>query len=330
MKNIIFILAIATLAAASPVPSDEVDNNRTFHQEKIEFDIKELDLELFPNGTVKLGSMDDLLQLYYFKKGKDDYAGKRTDEHFEKEDPQDDEDEEENGRSKRTIFDDDERLPIPNSHLDSALPYCALAVDESTGCTAIFIGPNQALTAGRCVYDRSNRRFRSRSLMRVYRGRNCYRRGTYMGSVTNLYAVNGYALSGQQEYDYGLIITSRRSPCWASLGYLEPWTNAGFGMIGYPTDKRSRCLYYPAYSSSCYTSSVIRDDLFLRHRCDASGMIGAPLISEFGDVAGFDLGQQAVFGVNVYTGTQYNYGPRINRDRFYQILNWMRLSGYNP
>ena len=122
-------------------------------------DLEEVDLEFFPNGTVKHGSIDDMLRLYYSKQDVDDYAGNKTQEHYEEEG--DDEDNE-NGdnRSKRAIFDDDERLPVPNSNLNSGLPYCALA-EVSNGCTAIFIGPNHALTAGRCVYDRTYRRFRT-------------------------------------------------------------------------------------------------------------------------------------------------------------------------
>ena len=144
-------------------------------------------------------------------------------------------------------------------------------------------------------------------------------------TTTNLFTVNGYALSGLAEYDYGLIITSQRSPCWASFGYRDPWNNRGFDLLGYPTDKRSKSgyFYHSAYLSSCTYSSTARNGLYLQHRCDTSGMIGAPLMSEIVDRVGVDRGQRAVFGVNVYTGSLYNYGPRINRDRFYQIVDWM-------
>ena len=95
-------------------------------------------------------------------------------------------------------------------------------------------------------------------------------------------------------------------------------------------DKRAGCFYHPAYFSSCSFSSVTRDNLFLQHRCDTSGMIGAPLMSEYLDASGRDRGQKGVSGVNVYTGSLYNYGPRINRDRFYQIVGWMNQTGYDP
>ena len=326
MKTLIFVLAITAFAAAVPVPIDDMDDGLPAYKHMLQLvDLDEIDLEFFPNGTVKLSSMDDLLRVYNLKKDVDDYTGNKTEEHYEEE-KDDREDQNEDDRPKRAIFDDDERLPIPNGNLDSGLPFCALA-EVSNGCTAIFIGPNHALTAGRCVYDRTNSRFRTG--LRLYRRRNCYRYGTSM-TATNLFAVNGYASSGLQEYDYGMIVTSQRSPCWASFGYNDPWNNRGFDLPGYPTDKRSGCSYHPAYYSSCSYSGTSRNGLFLQHRCDTSGMIGAPLISEYVDRVGFDRGQRGVFGVNVYTGSLYNYGPRINRDRFYQILNWMQQTGYTP
>ena len=191
----IFILILATtvaFSAATPVSvGDDIkedDKDGPIDQEKMFLDLEEMDLEFFPNGTVKLSSLDDLLQIYYVKKDIHDLAGNKTSQNFSEEQK----DSKNEDRSKRTIFDDDERLPIPNSNLNS-LPFCALA-EVSNGCTATFIGPNHALTAGRCVYDRTNRRFRSG--LRLYRGRNCYRYGTYM-TATNLFTVNGYALRGK-------------------------------------------------------------------------------------------------------------------------------------
>ena len=55
-------------------------------------------------------------------------------------------------KMKCSIFDDDECLPIPNGNLNSGLSFCALA-EVSNDCTAIFIGPDDALTAGRLTAD---------------------------------------------------------------------------------------------------------------------------------------------------------------------------------
>ena len=327
MKIFILILAFVVYSAAGPLPDEGDEGNGLQGHEHLLVDLEEMGLEFFVNGTVRLSNAEDLLRLYDLRRNADDLAGGRTEEHFEQEE-EDDDDEggEQNGRDKRTIFADDERLPIPNSLLNSGRnPFCALA-EVSNGCTAIFIGPNQALTAGRCVYDRFYRRFRTG--LYLYRRRNCYQRGTYM-STTNLFTVNGYALSDRAEYDYGMIITSQRSPCWVSFGFTDLWNNRGLELLGYPYDKRSGCYYHPAYFSSCSTSNSTRDDLYLQHRCDAYSTTGAPLMSEFVDQPGLTRGMKGVVGVNVYSGAQYNYGPRINRDRFYQFIDWMQQTGYN-
>ena len=91
-------------------------------------DLEEVDLEFFPNETVKQGGMSDLFRFYYSKQDVDDYAGNKTQEYYEEEEEDDDESDENGGNcSKCTVFDDDERLPIPNSNLNSGLPYCAFA-----------------------------------------------------------------------------------------------------------------------------------------------------------------------------------------------------------
>ena len=123
MKTLILILAITAIAAAGPVPAgDDSDEGSDIpdHRLQMLLDLEEVDLEFFPNGTIKQGSIDDMLRLYYSKQDVDDYAGNKTQEHYEEEG--DDEDNE-NGdnRSKRAIFDDDERLPIPNSNLNSGV-----------------------------------------------------------------------------------------------------------------------------------------------------------------------------------------------------------------
>ena len=73
----------------------------------MQLDLEELALEYFANGTVKTSTVEDLLRLFYAKKELDDYAGNKTAEHFEEEE----EEEEGDARAKRSIFDDDERLP---------------------------------------------------------------------------------------------------------------------------------------------------------------------------------------------------------------------------
>ena len=169
------------------------------------------------------------------------------------------------------------------------------------------------------MYDRSRRRFRTGLTLR--RERNCHRLGTYF-TATRLFTVNGYARNGLMEYDYGLIVTSQRSSCWAGFGYHDPWDNRGLDLLSYTTI--SSCWYDIPYISSCSYSSTIRNGLLIRHRCDTtSSVIGAPVTS-------VDRGTRRVYGVNSYYGSQYNYAARIDRAKFYRIVDWMQQTGYNP
>ena len=95
-----------------------------------------------------------------------------------------------------------------------------------------------------------------------------------------------------------MIVTTQRSPCWASFGYVEPWNNRGFDVLGYPFLKETGCFYNSGYFSSCSYSTTDKNDLRLLHRCDTSGMAGAPLMSEYPDSIGRDRGQKGVLGVN--------------------------------
>lgn len=50
-----------------------------------------------------------------------------------------------------------------------------------------------------------------------------------------------------------------------------------------------------------------------------------------GRAKGDARGIRAVYGVNAYKDSNgvWNFGPRINEDRFDQIVQWMVESGYN-
>ena len=209
MKLLIVSLQVAVLIlAATAVPQPNINleddkDDKMDQKSRVLIDLDEMSLEYFPNGTVKLSSAEDMLRLYNLKTQGDDPKGNHTKEQFEKDSENENkEDDENNDRNKRWIFDDDERIRIPNSNLASGHnPFCSLAY-VSNGCTAMFIGPYHALTSGHCVYDYSAKRFRSG--LSLYRGRNCYRYGTYM-SASTYFTVNGYALLGLPEYDYTMV-----------------------------------------------------------------------------------------------------------------------------
>jgi V8-like Glu-specific endopeptidase len=279
------------------------------------FDVDEIAVEYFSNGTEKYESVDELITIHRMRaeKNPSKEESRRTAEHFDPE------------RVRRLIFDDDERLPVSDT---SGNPYCAVGRIDY-GCTAVFIGPYHAITAAHCVYDRSTRSWRNN--LDMNRARTCNSRGQRM-IWSRVRSVVGYITEGRPEYDYALIIYDSRnpSPCWLSFGYSEPWSNVGLDVIGYPLDKPDTCFYNRMWSSSCHYSETAHQGLSLIYRCDtALGNDGSAL---YGESRGDARGIRAVYGVNAYEDSNgvWNFGPRINEDRYDQITQWMVESGYHP
>jgi len=328
VKILLLFAAVAVMhtTVADPLPKPDKDTleGSAFEpkeKEEMVIDLEEIAIEAFANGTIKRETVEELIEMFRLNMSTKNFPEYKTRQHFE----------EEYDEEKRYIFDDDERLPIPNSAF-ARLPYCAIG-ELDNGCSAVFIGPYHALTAASCVYNTATNTWRGN--YDVIRGRNCNRAGTRM-TGTAAWSVTGYTTNHQLQYNYALIITSstRRSPCWVALGYASPWTERGLDLIGYPTDKRTTfgCLYHSAYSSSCHFSSTAHSGETLTYRCDAVGTYGAPLMSEARDKIGQDLGQRAVYGVHAYQALRrnWNFGPMITRNRFNRIVGWMRNSGYDP
>ena len=330
---LVFFLAVycSIQAQASPVAGNDNNNQGSGSKpepvpaEDIHFDdiidMKEMGVEVFPNGTVKYESIEKLIEIYRMGKNIDKT---RIPSHFEPEDDDGDTD-----REKRLVFGIDERLPVPST---SSFPYCAIGVLDN-GCTAVFIGPYHALTSASCVYNTATNTWRGNYNIR--RARNCRTYGVRM-YATGVRAVVGFTQLHNSDYNFALIITRSTAPtsCYAGFGYITTWLNRGFDLIGYPSDRTrvSGCSYQSVYSSSCHFSDLNPTGLQYRYRCDTQGTYGAPLFSETPDTSAAYTGQRAVYGVNSnYDSTgQYNYGTRINRDRFLQIVGWMTQSGYNP
>ena len=334
MKLSLLLLTLAALSSAwvnaTPVPEGEdmerppvgVVEQRDSKQE-MKIDLEEIAVEINSlDDTVAIEDMDTLIKLYHLKKAANDEKENFTVEKFE---------EDQKDRSRRHIFSDDERLPVIPDYPRN--PYCAVGQLDN-GCTATLIGPYHAITAARCVYNRVTRTWR-RSEINFRRGRNCGRSGTRM-YWTNVHALQGYTVQGLAQYDFALIVFRRTSPspCHMGFGFQGTWSGRGLDVIGYHTDKPRevlRCSYNRMYSSSCHFSRTAHSDLSLVYRADAEGASGGPLISETTSTTA-PLGTRAVYGVNAYEdrARNWNFGPRLTRSRFYQIVQWMRASGHDP
>ena len=286
----------------------------------------ELDMNEIPANEQTTGDIDDLLNVYRMevKAGALNSESGFTQEHFEND----------TERVQRNIYGYDERLAV--GYRRHYLPYCVVGYLAS-GCTATLIGPYHALTAAHCVYNKDTKKWKPFSELNLYRKMDCNARGVLM-YARRAWSVVGYTQQHKYEYDYALIIydSSYHSPCYLSFGYFNPWSHVGFDLTGYPVDKCNLkgCSYCSMWFGSCHYSETVNAGLRLRYRCDmTNGNSGSALYGEWKDS---NYVHKYVYGVNAQqsvakTGkNSWNWGPRITRDRFYQIIGWMQDSGYNP
>ena len=202
--------------------------------------------------------------------------------------------------NKRSVFPPDDR------YASSSRRYIGYL---NSGCTAFFIGPYHALTAGHCVYDCSSRRWKNDSTqLDLYVGRTCYNRGRRMcwtRTWTYTSQCSGVGDLFNIGYDIAWIKleTSDRSSCWHGLGWLSATPTISIELCGYPSDKGRRsynCLYCSRcsdcrYRRELYTTTTQTgfwgwrrktvmqyrtNDEEWQYTCDTvSGQSGAPIIS---------------------------------------------------
>ena len=151
---------------------------------------------------------------------------------------------------------------------------------------------------------------------------------------SRVWSVTGYTDDHCNDHDYALIIYNQnnRSLCWLSFGYWNTWPDVGFDIFGYPNDKTSvsGCSYDSMWFTSCHYSDALNSGRRYKYRCDTRpGNSGSALYAE---IKGDSLGGRRVYGVHTHGAgsTTWNYGNRIDRGRFCQIVQWMKDSGYTP
>ena len=316
-------------AAASPVAGSFDDDQGSAKRpvediDEMIIDMKEMGVEYFPDGRVKYESIEKLFETYRMGKT---IKQTKIRQHVESKDDK------QNVRGKRLTFGIEERLPVPDDYSDY-FPYCAIG-ELDNGCSVVFIGPYHALTTASCVYNTFTNSWRD--IKTITRKRNCNTEGIEM-SISAVRSVVGFTVYELFAYNFALIITQSISPtpCYAGFGFISDWLDRGFDIIGYPSDKTvlqlPNCSYDSLFSSSCHYSNVTGSSLQYRYRCDTQGMYGAPLFSEVPDEFASYIGQRVVYGVHSnYDNTfLWNFGTRITRDRYIQIIRWMIESGYNP
>ena len=220
------------------------------------------------------------------------------------------------------VHGDDDRVRINNTSPYPWRVHASLLItarDNSMWIgTGWFIGPHTLATAGHVVYIKNSgvpgrdgwvRR------IQVMAGRN----GNTLpyGSVTssNLRTVVGWANNGDQNYDYGAIITPTNlgnTVGWFGFGaYSDPTIRASVGNLsGYPSDKPSGTQWYDAHRIASVTNRKVFYDIDT-----AGGQSGSAV---YRIVSGGRYG----FAVHAYGGATTNSGTRITTPVFNNFVAW--------
>ena len=186
--------------------------------------------------------------------------------------------------------------------------------------TAWFISPRTLATAGHCVFIKNSQvpgRDGWVKSIQVMPGRN--EKTLPYGTVTSseFWSVQGWADSGDENYDYGAIILP--TPLGDKVGTL------GFGnfpdaaltgveaiVSGYPGDKPSGQMFYDTKAIASVTPSKVHYDIDT-----AGGQSGAAVYT-------VKNGKRYAVAVHAYGGPTTNSGTRISSPVFANLMSWRK------
>ena len=221
-------------------------------------------------------------------------------------------------KEKRAIIGYDNRYKYPYLGLRSKS--CTIGIMEN-GCTAFFIGPRHAITAGHCVYNTANRRW-NRDLG-IYVGRDCNSYGRFI-DWSRAWVFTSY-INGDFRSNMAYILLSRTSSCWLGFGFRDPMPRTRVESCGYHGDRRHTSRYACYHCSNCYaqlevTGSWLSRTTYytrMRNTCDNFRAPGAPMVVSTGHA----------WGVATQESSSYNYAARITKQKFYTLCQWMCNNG---
>ena len=216
----------------------------------------------------------------------------------------------------------DSRVRITTTDVYPWRVHCSLlitAADNSRWIgTAWFIGPRTLITAGHVVYIKGSGlpgRDGWVKSMEVVPGRDAANRPFGFATSGHFHTVNGWAATGDQEYDYGAITIP--SPMGDQVGWI------GYGVFsdddllastanvsGYPGDKPAGTQWYDFRKIANVGARKVFYEL------DTAGGQSGSAVYRFAN------GARYAVGIHAYGGVTSNSGTRINRPVFDNIRYW--------
>lgn len=222
-------------------------------------------------------------------------------------------------------------------------------------CAAFLIGPYHAVTAAHCLYNRTVYKWlidvKGDRYPKIWTGKSCSKEGTALPWL-KMYVKRCFVFpngpqcgtNDPEAYDYAYILLDPRqhiSRQWLPFGYWHPRPANQLTVHGYPSDKVcvrdsvAGTVYAPMYRSSCkYTCAYVSSEgRKLHYRCDTvKGQSGSPVMAY--DNTNTIL---VAYGVHAHgtqscssgsTGKGNNKGTMINFERFWELVEWIRATGY--
>jgi len=218
-----------------------------------------------------------------------------------------------------TVCGSDDRVRISPA---AAIPWrwiCQLIITMPNGAgfrgTGWFIGPKCVMTAGHCVYSKSNGGWARRIEVIPGMDGNSRPYGSAIG--TNFRSVVGWTSNSDPNYDYGcIILPTALGNTVGYFGFANLTDGSLNGLVlnnsGYPGDKPFGTQWFNAGRVSQLTSRKIY------YMLDTyGGQSGSP-------VWRFANGLRHAVGIHAYGGCP-NSATRINTDVFNNMLAWRAL-----
>jgi len=219
-----------------------------------------------------------------------------------------------------TVHGPDDRVQIGDPSVYPWRAQCSLAMTAADGSrwsgSGTFIGPRTVLTAGHCVHVKGSGVAGQDGWMRsiqVMPGRNGATLPYGSQTSSTFRSVTGWTTSGNQEFDYGVIIL----PATFNVGWLG-FINLGDAdllattgnIAGYPGDQPSGTLWYAARRVASIGPRKVHYDIDT-----AGGQSGS-------GVYRFLNNDRHVFAIHAYGGPTTNSGTRINGEVAGNLLAW--------